>query len=125
MMPVAQAVMRRVWWRRCTMPRVTICYGMTETSPVSFQSQPDDVRSSARRQTVGAYTRTLQVKDIERGQSSPARVGGIVAAATAVCAVTGRPERRRTYRTAGGLGCHTGDLGSSTTIGYCKQSSAA
>ena len=24
------------------MPEVTICYGMTETSPVSFQSGPDD-----------------------------------------------------------------------------------
>src|SRR6202035_5145450 len=39
--PCPIAVMRRVV-AEMHMPQVTIAYGMTETSPVSFQSQPDD-----------------------------------------------------------------------------------
>jgi len=39
--PCPIAVMRRVV-AEMHMPELTICYGMTETSPVSFQTEPDD-----------------------------------------------------------------------------------
>jgi len=53
------------------MPEVTICYGMTETSPVSFQSQPDDP-IDRRVGTVGRVHPHVQVKSSARtGQITP------------------------------------------------------
>ena len=60
--PCPTAVMRRVV-AEMHMPEVTICYGMTETSPVSFQTLPDD--SLERRVgTVGRVHPHVQVKII-------------------------------------------------------------
>jgi fatty-acyl-CoA synthase len=46
---------------RLHMPEVTICYGMTETSPVSFQTAPDDPLER-RTSTIGRVLPHLEVK---------------------------------------------------------------
>jgi fatty-acyl-CoA synthase len=59
------------------MPDVTICYGMTETSPVSFQSaKTDDLEH--RTATVGAVHPHVECKviDPETGRSVPRRTPG-------------------------------------------------
>ena len=55
-------------------PEVTICYGMTETSPVSFQSAVDDP-IDARVSTVGRVHPHLECKivDPETGAIVPPR----------------------------------------------------
>ncbi len=55
------------------MPEVTICYGMTETSPVSTQTAVDDPLAK-RTQTVGRVHPHVEIKIVdEEGRSS--RVG--------------------------------------------------
>ncbi len=54
--PCPVEVMKRVW-RNMHMTEVTICYGMTETSPVSTQSHTDDPLEK-RVATVGSVHRT-------------------------------------------------------------------
>ncbi len=73
--PCPIAVMRRVV-QEMHMPEVTICYGMTETSPVSFQTQPDDPLER-RVGTVGRVHPHVQVKIIDAdGHVHAARHGG-------------------------------------------------
>ncbi len=48
------------------MPEVTICYGMTETSPVSFQSFVSDT-TMQRCETVGRIHPHLEVKVVDVG----------------------------------------------------------
>ena len=55
------------------MSEVTICYGMTETSPVSTQSATDDPLDK-RVETVGRVHPHLEVKIVDRaGHIVPAR----------------------------------------------------
>src|SRR4051812_27637623 len=61
--PCPIEVMRRVT-ERMHMGEITICYGMTETSPVSFQSAVDDPIES-RVSTVGRVHPHLEVKIID------------------------------------------------------------
>src|SRR5579863_9437270 len=61
--PCPIAVMRRVV-AEMHMPELTICYGMTETSPVSFQTQTDDPLER-RVGTVGRVHPHVQVKIID------------------------------------------------------------
>jgi fatty-acyl-CoA synthase len=61
--PCPVDVMRRVVGRM-HMPEVTICYGMTETSPVSFQSVVDDPIET-RVSTVGSVHPHLECKLVE------------------------------------------------------------
>jgi fatty-acyl-CoA synthase len=56
-------VMREVIGRM-HVPQVTICYGMTETSPVSFQSEPDDPLE-LRVSTVGRVLPHLECKIVD------------------------------------------------------------
>ena len=56
-------VMRKVM-DRMHMPEVTICYGMTETSPVSFQSATDDPVDT-RVSTVGAVHPHIECKIVD------------------------------------------------------------
>jgi len=56
-------VMRQVT-ERMHMPEVTICYGMTETSPVSFQSSADDPLE-ARVATVGTVHPHIECKIVD------------------------------------------------------------
>ena len=61
--PCPIEVMRQVI-DRMHVPEVTICYGMTETSPVSFQSAVDD-RSTLRVSTVGRVHPHLECKIVD------------------------------------------------------------
>ena len=69
-------VMRQVI-ERMHVPEVTICYGMTETSPVSFQSEVDDP-IELRVSTVGRVLPHLECKivDPETGATVPRGVKG-------------------------------------------------
>ena len=58
------------------MNEVTICYGMTETAPVSFQSFVDDT-TQQRCETVGRVHPHLEVKIVdESGQILPVGIQG-------------------------------------------------
>ena len=73
--PCPVEVMRKVQ-QKMHMPEVTIAYGMTETSPVSFQSATDDPIEK-RVSTVGRVMPHVQVKIInEEGQVVPIGVQG-------------------------------------------------
>ncbi len=61
--PCPVEVMRRVR-DQMHMPEVTICYGMTETSPVSFQTRPDDDEEK-RVATVGAIHPYVEAKIVD------------------------------------------------------------
>ena len=61
--PCPAEVMKRVI-AEMGMTEVTICYGMTETSPVSTQTRPDD-DLDRRVSTVGAVHPHLEVKVID------------------------------------------------------------
>lgn len=63
--PCPIEVMKRVN-SEMSMPQVTICYGMTETSPVSFQSFVDDPVDK-RCSTVGRVHPHIEVKVIDEG----------------------------------------------------------
>jgi fatty-acyl-CoA synthase len=61
--PCPVEVMRQVI-ARLNMNEVTICYGMTETSPVSFQSSPDDALET-RVSTIGSIHPHLECKIVD------------------------------------------------------------
>ena len=118
--PCPTAVMRRVV-AEMHMPEVTICYGMTETSPVSFQSQPDDPLE-LRVNTVGRVHPHVQVKVI-------ALDGRVVPRGTAGELLTRGYSVMRGYwddlaRTCDAIDdggwMHTGDLGVIDEQGYCS-----
>jgi fatty-acyl-CoA synthase len=118
--PCPTAVMRRVV-AEMHMPEVTICYGMTETSPVSFQSQPDD--SLERRVgTVGRVHPHVQVKIIDAGgHVAPRGVAGelLTRGYSVMRGYWNDAERTRDVIDAGGW-MHTGDLGVIDDDGYCN-----
>jgi fatty-acyl-CoA synthase len=118
--PCPTAVMRRVVGEM-HMPEVTICYGMTETSPVSFQSQPDD--SLERRVgTVGRVHPHVQVKIIDaEGRVAPRGVAGelLTRGYSVMRGYWNDPERTRDVIDAGGW-MHSGDLGVIDDEGYCN-----
>ena len=73
--PCPVAVMRRVL-ERMNMREVTICYGMTETSPVSFQSAVDDPLER-RVSTVGRIHPHLEAKVVDaEGRTVPCGQAG-------------------------------------------------
>jgi fatty-acyl-CoA synthase len=118
--PCPIAVMRRIV-TDMHMPEVTICYGMTETSPVSFQSECDDTLER-RVGTVGRVHPYVQVKIV-------AADGGIVPRGTSGELVTrgysvmrgywNEPERTREAIDAAGW-MRTGDLAVLDADGYCS-----
>ena len=118
--PCPTAVMRKVV-AEMHMPEVTICYGMTETSPVSFQSQPDD--SLERRVgTVGRVHPHVQVKIIDAdGRVAPRGVAGelLTRGYSVMRGYWNDAERTRDVIDAGGW-MHTGDLGVIDDDGYCN-----
>ena len=67
--PCPIAVMRRVV-AEMHMPEVTICYGMTETSPVSFQTHADDALDR-RVSTVGRVHPTFRSRSSTPTGGSP------------------------------------------------------
>ena len=118
--PCPTAVMRRVV-AEMHMPEVTICYGMTETSPVSFQSQPDD--SLERRVgTVGRVHPHVQVKIIDTGGHVTQRgvEGELLTRGYSVMrGYWNDAERTADVLDAGGW-MHTGDLAVIDDEGYCN-----
>ena len=118
--PCPIAVMRRVV-AEMHMPEVTICYGMTETSPVSFQSRPDDPLER-RVGTVGRVHPHVQVKIIDTNGQVVARgiAGEILTRGYGVMrGYWDNAERTRDAIDTGGW-MHTGDLGVIDEQGYCN-----
>ncbi len=118
--PCPEAVMRAVI-ERLSMSEVTICYGMTETSPVSFQSQVDDP-ITPRVETVGRVHPHVEVKVID-GQGR-----------TVLCGTPGElltrgysvmlgywDDAARTHEAIDDEGwMHTGDLATIDDAGYAR-----
>jgi len=118
--PCPIAIMRRVV-AEMHMPEVTICYGMTETSPVSFQSQADD--SLERRvSTVGRVHPHVQVKIIDAAGRVTRRgtPGELLTRGYSVMrGYWNEPERTREAIDAAGW-MHSGDLAVIDAQGYCN-----
>ncbi len=118
--PCPTAVMRRVV-ADMHMPEVTICYGMTETSPVSFQSCTDDPLE-LRVTTVGRVHPHVQVKIIDAdGNVTPRGAAGelLTRGYSVMRGYWNEPERTRDAIDAGGW-MHTGDLALIDEQGYCN-----
>ncbi|MEP6884675.1 MAG: AMP-binding protein [Gammaproteobacteria bacterium] len=118
--PCPTAVMRRVV-ADMHMPQVTICYGMTETSPVSFQSLPDDP-VELRVGTVGRVHPHVQVKIIDaEGRITPRGTSGelLTRGYSVMRGYWDDPERTRDSIDAGGW-MHSGDLAVIDEQGYCN-----
>jgi fatty-acyl-CoA synthase len=116
--PCPTAVMRRVV-DEMHMPEVTICYGMTETSPVSFQTHPDDPLER-RVGTVGRIHPHVEVKIIDvDGRTTPRGVSGeiLTRGYSVMRGYWNDPARTREVIDAGGW-MHTGDLGVIDDAGY-------
>jgi fatty-acyl-CoA synthase len=118
--PCPIAVMRRVV-ELMHMPQITIAYGMTETSPVSFQSAVD-APLERRVGTVGRIHPHVQVKIVDaqgrvvpRGQPGELLTRGY----NVMRGYWGEPERTREAIDAAGW-MHTGDLGVIDQEGYCN-----
>jgi fatty-acyl-CoA synthase len=103
------------------MEQVTIAYGMTETSPVSFQSSIDD--SIERRvSTVGRIHPHLQVKIVDPlGRVVPLGSQGeiLTRGYSVMKGYWDDPDRTREAIDADGW-MHTGDLGVVDAQGYCN-----
>ena len=118
--PCPTSIMRRVI-ADMHMPQVTICYGMTETSPVSFQSRPD-APLELRVSTVGRVHPHVQVKIIDTdGRVIPrGAVGELLTRGYSVMrGYWEDAERTREAIDAGGW-MHTGDLAVIDEEGYCN-----
>jgi fatty-acyl-CoA synthase len=118
--PCPTAVMRRVV-ADMHMPQVTICYGMTETSPVSFQSRPDDPLE-LRVGTVGRVHPHVQVKIIDAdGRVVPRGTTGelLTRGYSVMRGYWDDAERTRDAIDPGGW-MHSGDLAVIDEQGYCN-----
>ena len=119
--PCPAEVMRRVI-EHMHMPGVSICYGMTETSPVSTQTRTDD--SLARRVgTVGRVGPHLEIKVVDpvTGETVPRGLAGEFC--TRGYSVMGGywndPEKTAEVIDADGW-MHTGDLAAMDADGYVQ-----
>jgi fatty-acyl-CoA synthase len=118
--PCPVAIMRRVV-EDMHMREVTICYGMTETSPVSFQSTTDDPLEK-RVSSVGRIHPHVQVKIVdEEGRVVPRGTRGELCTRgySVMQGYWGEPERTREVLDVAGW-MHTGDLAVLDGQGYCN-----
>ncbi|WP_436643305.1 AMP-binding protein [Microbaculum sp. FT89] len=118
--PCPVEVMRRVV-RDMHMPEVTIGYGMTETSPISFQSAIDDGLEE-RVSTVGRIHPHVEVKIVdETGATADVGVGGELCTRgySVMRGYWNDEERTREAIDVGGW-MHTGDLAEIDARGYCS-----
>jgi len=111
--------------KRCTekmhMREITIAYGMTETSPVSFQSSTDDP-IERRVSTVGRIQPHLEVKIVDSsGRILPPGMPGelLTRGYSVMRGYWGEPERSREAIDEGRW-MHTGDLAVVDEEGYCN-----
>jgi fatty-acyl-CoA synthase len=117
--PCPIALMRRVI-ADMHMAGITICYGMTETSPVSFQSTPDEPLEQ-RVGTVGRVHPHVHVKIVdERGDTVPRGTAGELCTRgyNVMQGYWEDPERTREVLDAAGW-MHTGDLAVLDARGFC------
>ena len=118
--PCPIEVMRRVVGEM-HMHEITICYGMTETSPVSFQSSVDD-RLDKRISTVGRVHPHVQVKIVDADDRIvPRGVPGELCTRgySVMRGYWADPERTTEVIDAAGW-MHTGDLAVLDNDGYCN-----
>jgi fatty-acyl-CoA synthase len=118
--PCPIAVMQRVV-QRMHMREVTIAYGMTETSPVSFQSDVDDP-VERRVSTVGRIHPHLEVKIVDdAGRIVPRGVSGELCTRgySVMHGYWDEPERTAEAIDAARW-MHTGDLATLDAEGYCN-----
>ncbi|GAB5486283.1 MAG: AMP-binding protein [Parasphingorhabdus sp.] len=114
------ATMREVM-DRMHMSEVTIAYGMTETSPVSFQSDVDDPLEE-RVTTVGRIQPHLEAKVIDdKGETLPRGQSGELCTRgySVMQGYWNDPERTAEAIDADGW-MHTGDIGAIDENGYCR-----
>jgi fatty-acyl-CoA synthase len=118
--PCPIEVMRQVV-ERLHMPDITIAYGMTETSPVSFQSSPDDPLDK-RVETVGRVMPHLEccVRDAN-GAIVPRGVSGELCTRgySVMLGYWDEPSITLEVLDADGW-LHTGDLATIDDDGYCR-----
>jgi fatty-acyl-CoA synthase len=118
--PCPIEVMKRVV-RDMHMEQVTIAYGMTETSPVSFQSGTDDP-IERRVSTVGRIHPHVQVKIVDHA-SRVVPIGSqgeiLTRGYSVMKGYWNDPERTREAIDGAGW-MHTGDLGVIDAQGYCN-----
>ena len=103
------------------MADVTIAYGMTETSPVSFQSATDDTLER-RVSTVGRVHPHVQVKIVDdRDRTVPRGERGEICTRgySVMRGYWGDGEKTREVLDAAGW-MHTGDLGTLDADGFCN-----
>jgi fatty-acyl-CoA synthase len=118
--PCPMALMHRVI-ADMHMHGITICYGMTETSPVSFQSSPDDPLEQ-RVGSVGRVHPHVQVKIVdERGDAVPRGTPGELCTRGygVMRGYWEEPQRTGEVLDAAGW-MHTGDLAVLDADGYCS-----
>ena len=103
------------------MSEVTICYGMTETSPVSFQSGCDDPLER-RVSTVGRIHPHVEVKIVDdTGRIVPAGVTGELCTRGYSVMLGYWGDRGATAEVLDAAGwMHTGDLATIDDEGYCN-----
>ncbi|MEI4506403.1 AMP-binding protein [Sphingopyxis sp. CCNWLW253] len=118
--PCPMAVMREVI-ERMHMAEVTIAYGMTETSPVSFQSDTDDPLD-LRVSTVGRVQPHLEVKLIDlAGEVVPGGQTGELCTRGYSVMLGYWDDAERTADAIDDDGwMHTGDLAVIDAAGYCR-----
>jgi fatty-acyl-CoA synthase len=119
--PCPVEVMRKVI-ERMHVPGISICYGMTETSPVSTQTRTDD--SLARRvATVGRVGPHLEVKvvDAATGETVPRGVAGeLCTRGYSVMAGYWNDAERTAEVIDADDWMHTGDLAAMDACGYIR-----
>jgi fatty-acyl-CoA synthase len=100
-------------------PRMTIAYGMTETSPVSFQTAPEDLLER-RVSTVGRVQPHLEVKIVdEKGRITPRGVTGELCTRGYSVMLGYWDEAEKTAEVLDSEGwMHTGDLATIDEEGY-------
>ena len=117
--PCPVEVMKKVQ-TRLHMPEVTICYGMTETSPVSTQTSPDDPLDK-RTATVGRVHPHLELKIVDPATGAVVPRGDKGELCTRGYSVMlgyfGNDEATRAAIDAAGW-MHTGDLATMDDEGY-------
>jgi fatty-acyl-CoA synthase len=118
--PCPIAIMQRVV-NEMHMPEVTIAYGMTETSPVSFQSSVND-SLELRVSTVGRIQPHLEVKLIDTdGKIVPRGVSGELCTRGYSVMQGYWGDQTRTAEVLDNEGwMHTGDLAVIDAQGYCN-----
>jgi fatty-acyl-CoA synthase len=119
--PCPVEVMRRVI-ERMHMPGVSICYGMTETSPVSTQTCTDDALER-RVGTVGRVGPHLEIKVVDpaTGRTVPRGVAGefCTRGYSVMAGYWNDPEQTAAVIDADGW-MHTGDLAMLDACGYVQ-----